>query len=269
MHVSNSLVAAILCCALFVPAFAQEDIIPPSDGSPVESETESLPAPADTPQDVQPTVGPTALPPATAAPAVTPTPAAPAGPGAVLLSDSFDDAAQARLPVGLGSFNRSTGYINGEYEIINGNPERGDVVVSVPVPVTVADASLAVDVRVYGGPSNARSGGVVCRLPTTAADTNYGYRLRVYPDGQMFRIVRIERGGGVFRMLEQSSSAIRTGDAVNRIELHCVGSTISAVINGTQVGSAQDPTYTRGRMALEVGGSGTTGRFDNLVVTQR
>jgi hypothetical protein len=38
----------------------------------------------------------------------------------------------------------------------------------------------------------------------------------------------------------------RTGR--NRVELRCIGSTISATINGTEVASARDTTYSAGRM---------------------
>jgi len=56
---------------------------------------------------------------------------------------------------------------------------------------------------------------------------------------------------------------------MNRIELTCVGATITASINGTQVAAVQDITYATGRHFIGVNGAGSTGRFDNLVVTQR
>ena len=69
----------------------------------------------------------------------------------------------------------------------------------------------------------------------------------------------------------QQSAAIRPGTAVNRLELSCAGSTISASINGVQVATAQDSAYRGGGMWFGTGTAGSAGevRFDNLVVTQR
>jgi len=64
-------------------------------------------------------------------------------------------------------------------------------------------------------------------------------------------------------------AAVRAGEAVNRLELRCVGTTITGTVNGVDVVSINDPAYGEGSHALGVRGSGTIARFDNLVVTQR
>jgi len=95
-----------------------------------------------------------------------------------------------------------------------------------------------------------------------------GYVFRVYPDAQRFTLSRRQETG-VALLLDQGATIIRTGDVVNRLELICAGTTISGVVNGTIVGTVVDRAHATGSNRIGVGGSGSIGRFDNLVVTQR
>ena len=62
---------------------------------------------------------------------------------------------------------------------------------------------------------------------------------------------------------------IRDRGEVNRLELSCVGNTITRSINGSQVFSVMDGSYSSGRHAFGVAGTLSRGRFDNVVVTLR
>jgi hypothetical protein len=69
----------------------------------------------------------------------------------------------------------------------------------------------------------------------------------------------------------QSSPAIHRGTATNHLELACVGQTISARINGIEVGAARDGALERGRVAIVVGRTAGSivvdARFDNFVMS--
>ena len=60
-------------------------------------------------------------------------------------------------------------------------------------------------------------------------------------------------------LLDQKSTAIKQGDAMNHIELSCVGNTMTLTINGVQVGQVQDGAYATGRHFIGVGGTGPAG----------
>jgi len=207
---------------------------------------------------------PLLVPEATPVPVSIPVPAASStplpGPGSVLLSDNFEDLSRPNFPLSTTGSERSQGYVDGQYEMINGNTESQGI--SVQVPGTFSDTSIVLDMRVFGGPASA-GGEVSCRR-----GVSQGYRLTVRPVQQRIRLFRFDPIGQA-TLLDQPAAAIRAGDAWNRVELGCVGQTITVTINGTQEGSVQDRTYSSGRLDFGLVGSGATARFDNLVVTQR
>ena len=192
----------------------------------------------------------------------TPTAVARPEPGTVLLSDNFDDPTMASLPRGPVNPNIvSQRYIDGEYEIGIG-PTVAEI--GVPVPGTYIDSAIAVSAKVFGG-SEQRGIVLACRRQDQPEGA---YRLVVRPGQQHFLLQRND-GGAIVNLTDQGSGVIRAGDAWNRIELACVGNTISATINGTELGAVQDTTYSLGRHHMNVAGTGATARFDDLVVTQR
>jgi hypothetical protein len=189
----------------------------------------------------------------------------PTGPGAVLLEDNFEDPTRAMLPLtSPNPSTRSMGYVDGEYEIQSGLTTPG--VVGAAVPETGSDTSIAIDGRVYGGPET-RGIYVLCRW-SSPDGVVAAYRFGVLPAQGRFTLER-QDGTRVVSLVGQSSGTIRGGESVNRIELTCVRPSITASINGTQVAAIQDPTYATGRHFVGVNGAGSTGRFDDLVVTQR
>jgi len=207
---------------------------------------------------------------ATPMPANTPVPAATAtplpGPGSVLLSDNFDDPTRAQLPLSSTSPQESQGYVDGEYEIINGQAGPGSVA-DVLVPGNYFDSSISVDARAIGGIQGRRAVQVFCRAGGGGA-----YALDIYPDEQ--RVILLRRqpstpGSPAILIDQRGTSVIRAGEAVNRVELACVGPVITGTVNGVVVATVNDPNYTSGRSGIAARGSGTRARFDNLVVTQR
>jgi hypothetical protein len=134
------------------------------------------------------------------------------------------------------------------------------------LPDVYTDASIAVDVRLVGETAS-RYVGVGCRQP---APPEYGgYRLMVAPGGGRFELVRLV--GDVRPENWQPSAAIRGGEQSNRLELSCVGSRITASINGTQVASLVDESNPEGQIVIQADGRDTSStvdaRFENLVVT--
>jgi hypothetical protein len=236
-----AIIGVLLAGALAFSAVAQdESVAPGNEGARGEATSE-------------PTV--TAQPTATSRP----------GPGAVLLEENFDDPARAILLLTSNNpSTRSMGYVDGEYEIQSGLTMPG--VVGSPLPETGADTSIAIDGRVYGGPDT--RGVYVLSRWSQAEGVVAAYRFGVLPAQGRFTLER-QDGSRVVSLVSQPSSAIRGGEAMNRLELTCVGPSISASINGTPVAAIQDPSYPNGRHFIGVNGAGSSGRFDNLVVTQR
>jgi hypothetical protein len=192
------------------------------------------------------------------APQPTATPIPPSGPGTVLRSDDFSDPGRATLPRTSVNQNHAAGYVDGEYEIRSGRSDNTVAFVSVSAP-GYQNMSVAADVRVFGGPQS-RGASLACR------NSNLGdYRAHFRVEQQM---VFIQREGQA--LVQVPAPALRRGDAVNRIELWCVGTTITVMANGVTVATTEDATLPGpGSVQLGVQGSGSTARFDNLVITQR
>lgn len=258
MRMFQLAVIFILAALVAYPVLAQDEA-PPEEAPQTEAPAEVLPEPA-TPAPPEPAAAPTVT--AIPMPTVTPVP----GPGSVLLSDNFDDAARAQLPLSSTNPQRSQGYVDGEYEVVNGSSEPGGVA-DVLLPGQFFDSSISVDARVVGGIQGRRAVDVQCR-----ADGGGAYLMSVYPDDRRVSLIRRQPStpGSPIVLINQSGvTAIRPGEAVNRLELTCAGSAVTGSVNGVAVAAVQDPNYTAGRHGLGARGSGTTARFDNLVVTQR
>jgi hypothetical protein len=194
-----------------------------------------------------------------------------AEPGAVLLSDPFDDPADGWLPQAAPRpAIEEFGYVGGEYVVGRIDPESLFVPHSA-IPGIYSDVSVAVNVRLVGG-TEGRYATLSCRENITQ-DGETDYRLYVHPALGRFKIERSQPGPNVVLVPWQSSPAISRGGASNRVELTCVGSTIQATINGVVVAVTEDSTYSSGRLVLAVGALNpplpVEARFDNLAVTQR
>jgi len=92
-----------------------------------------------------------------------------------------------------------------------------------------------------------------------ADNSNAQYRLMVDSARRWFRLVRMDRGANVPLVDWTPSAAIATGTAPNLMELSCIGDTIAARINGAEVASVHDATYTQGKSWLGFSSIGRLG----------
>jgi hypothetical protein len=172
----------------------------------------------------------------------------------LLLNETFEDPAQARVPSGPGS-----GYEDGHYVFRITNPRQSPL---VTIPILARDVEIVADVRSL--PSSVRFPNLNCRV----AGGNF-YRLLVDTRQGYFRIARFDEGIST-TLLQENSLAIQPADAVNRLGLACAGSTLRASMNGIVVGMVIDDNYAEGYLAIGVGGPDGEGvvEFDDLVIRQ-
>lgn len=142
----------------------------------------------------------------------------------------------------------------------------GDLLAYTSVP-DAADASVAVDFAIAGDLTG-KYAFAGCR----AADNDSGYEVEVHPDSGVVNIWRIEPQNATKLATVTDTSAVNIGSGNNRVEIKCVGSTITSIVNGQQLITAQDTTYTFGSTFIGAGkSSATTDQmvvgFDNLTVT--
>lgn len=128
----------------------------------------------------------------------------------------------------------------------------------------LSDSAISLDVYLRGA-TEGHFAMLNCRASANLAD---GYWFKLYPAQQYAELVRMDSNHQTV-LRGEYAAVIHPANASNHIELICHGTTISARINGRQVVSAQDHTYTTGVMALGAGtddGVHTTvdARFGNL-----
>ena len=219
----------------------------------------SPPPPAPTPLTAPPS--PTPAP--TSTPAPTPTPAP-----RVVLADNFDDPSKGRLPPACANPSQfQCGYVDGEYQIKKLNATQAGW--SGPTLTgTYSDVSVALDARVVAGEGETMVN-VTCRRQPDSASW---YQLTVFAERASSVLRRRDNGTDITLMPRQVSGAIRQGGGTNHIEFNCIGATISATVNGVEVASVRDATYSTGLVILQGGGVANVPadvRIDNLVVTER
>jgi hypothetical protein len=210
----------------------------PNDGPPFPWETAAVPAPA---------AGPEA---------------------AVLFTETFDEPAASRFPPQSTDPRIGLGFVDGEYRVAKLEPNLE----GMPFLAfgEAADATIAVDARLVGG-ADQRFVAMGCRKQPSPGGSEY--RFVVVPAVRQFALLRMDDEQSVPLASMQESAAINPGEAPNRLELRCAGSTIAAAVNGTPLTSVQDATYQHGRMWFGASSFvgvrvAAEGRFDNLVVTE-
>jgi hypothetical protein len=187
--------------------------------------------------------------------------------GKVLLTDSFDNPAAGRLSSQSDAPGVEQGYIGGEYQVRLSSSAKP--VLAVSANSVFANLQVAVDARLAEG-TEGRSIGVACRMNPKDGTAQF-YALLAVPATGRFAVSNFDGYRWVHLVPFQFSEAVRRGNASNHLELICVGSTIIARINGTEVASAQDGTYDRGYVAVVVErdeGVSLEARFDNLIVRE-
>lgn len=204
------------------------------------------------------------------APVAPPFGMAPPGQGTQVIKDPLTDASLGNLmsisslpQVASVSYAKS-GYtvniFNRDWLAQNGN-------LTVPVSNTaMADGSIAVDARLTGDPAN-RDVLVDCQR-----GKNSGYALYVYPSSGSFSL-QANTSNGWAALKRSRSEAIRPGMAWNRLQLSCIGGTVTAAINGKVVASIarKGNLSVSGSMVVGLGQiapePNVQGQFANLEVT--
>ena len=187
--------------------------------------------------------------------------------GQVLLTDSFDNPAAGRLSSQSDDPAVEQGYVGGEYQVRLSSSAKPVRVVGANS--VFADLQVTVDARLAEG-TEGRSIGVACRM-TPKDGTAQFYALLTVPATGRFALSKFDGYRWVHLVPFQSSEAVRRGTTSNHLELTCVGSTIIARINGTEVASTKDGTYDSGYVAVVVNrdeGIPLEARFDNLIVRE-
>ena len=129
----------------------------------------------------------------------------------------------------------------------------------VPAP---ADATLAIDAWMLAAADQPRDRFVTVTCRSQPAGS--GYRLKVVPDAHVVSLARLDNGVEL-PLGERTLPALSGSESHNAIELSCVGSTISASINGAEAAVAHDATYTQGGFVIGGGAdSGVTRKVEIL-----
>jgi hypothetical protein len=127
------------------------------------------------------------------------------------------------------------------------------------------DISIQVDATKAGGPDH-NSFGIICR----AQDNSNYYYLFITSDGYA-DIIKRENGEDTLLSVDMQtpSAAIRQGAATNRISADCVGNTLTLSVNGQEIASGTDSSFSSGGTGLLAGTYETPGvdiLFDNFTV---
>jgi hypothetical protein len=183
-------------------------------------------------------------------------------PEGVLFQDDFSDTSSGwdRVNVSDGI----TDYEDGIYRILV-NTDNTDVWANPGLNFT--DTVIEVEATKVGGPDD-NDFGIICRYE----DTSNFYALIISSDGYY----------GVYKVLDgeqlligeesmMPDDAIKQGNVTNIIRADCIGSTLTLFVNGTQLVSVQDSSFSSGDAGLLAGTFDTPGtdiHFDNFVVRE-
>jgi pectate lyase len=197
----------------------------------------------------------------------TPTTQPPAGGGSnslqILFQDDFSNVNSGWDRTSNDSY--STDYANGGYRI-NVVPSSYSAFAN-PYQSFQNDVRVEVDVTKNGGPDD-NAFGMICRYQ----DVDNYYFFYISSDGYVG--IGIDNAGSKTIISSSdgnmtSDSSIIQGAATNHLRADCIGNTLTLFVNGTQIATATDSTFTGGDVGLiartfSVGG--TDIMFDNIFV---
>jgi len=175
-------------------------------------------------------------------------------------SDDFSDAGSGWKAESDAS--AEADYWNGVMRILVKVPNR---LAWVSMEREMADFRLTVDATQFAGPDD-NEYGVLVRM----MDAGHFYRFAVSGDG--YYLVSKYDGEVWFPLTGDwaPSSAIRSGQATNQMEIVCEGSYMRFNVNGELVAEVRDDSYPKGSVGLYAGSffePGVEVHFDNLTVT--
>ena len=127
---------------------------------------------------------------------------------------------------------------------------------------------IEVDATKVGGEDD-NDYGIICRYSGTPESPNYYFSI-ISSDG-FAAIGKTTGGTSEYLSSEQMepADAIKQGAVTNHIRTDCIGSSITLYVNGQQVATATDSSYTGGDVGLMAGTfeiSSTEINFDNFLV---
>lgn len=157
-------------------------------------------------------------------------------------------------------------YADGGLRLAVARPNVALVATSSALPAP-NDVVVEVSARKLGGPDSDTFGfGLACRVQ----DARNFYLLEINGGGlagivkvQDGRVVLLQTSGGV------PVTAVRTGNAANRLVARCVGDTLALTVNGQTIATARDATFGAGRVGVVAGAydqPGLTVVFDDLAL---
>lgn len=130
------------------------------------------------------------------------------------------------------------------------------------VPIaSQTDFNVSVQVKEIGG-TNTQGFGITFRA---VANTPKEYVFAITSNGSFYAFNRV----GNYLIMPTHSSAIHQGlNVTNTIEVHARGSHFDFVVNGVQVGSADDSMRLSGQIGLMTEQTGEAAVFSNIAVTK-
>ncbi|HEX7541001.1 MAG TPA: hypothetical protein VF352_02625, partial [Anaerolineales bacterium] len=142
--------------------------------------------------------------------------------------------------------NGTTDYANGGYEI--NITTTTFIKWANPSQSFQNDVRIEVDATKSGGPDD-NAFGVICRYQ----DMDNFYFFYISSDGYIG--IGVEKAGSETIISSSdgnlvSDSNINQGAATNHLRADCVGSTLTLYVNGTQIATATDSTFTGGDVGL-------------------
>jgi hypothetical protein len=185
--------------------------------------------------------------------AAQPTPAAVQA-NAPLFDERFaaNDAGWPSNPVGAALIT------NGTYRIATRQAGQF-AAVGAPVANVPADVVVSATFRKLAGPAGGGYGIIVRDQEQTVRDGSsqdgHYYVLEIGDKGEV-GIWRRDADHWVDLLPWQHAEAVNTGNGTNEMTVGAVGSTLSLAVNGTQVATRTDGTFSNGRAGLFVGGDG-------------
>ena len=182
----------------------------------------------------------------------------------VLFYDDFSDITSGWATSSPGEKNVFIGYENGGFRI---HPAANMDARSYIGKVFPEDVRIEVQATRVGGPDDINAFGIFCRL-----DTSSYYYFVIASNGLAAIIKKSDDTSEIISSGDGNWSpapSIYPGNATNDIRADCIGDTLALYVNGTQVVTATDDTFTGGGVGLEAGTFGTGGTdilFDNFAV---
>ena len=155
-----------------------------------------------------------------------------------------------------------TDYANGGYRIYVGPVTN--ISFANPYKTFQSDVRIEVDATKTAGPDQ-NAFGVQCRYQ----DLKNYYYFYISSDG--YAMIGIDKAGShsILSASPQNVSSIKQGAATNHIRVDCIGSTLTLYVNGTQIATATDSSFSGGEVGLTAVSFDTGGvdiLFENFFV---